>query len=160
MSPGEYAATINRSKRCVQNWCAQGLLGRRVGAHFEIDEGTPMPSKGSVKPVIKLPELDLGFPIRRVRESCLNTDVVYFIELAGHNFVKIGFTGQLAHRLSKIQTGSPFEVKLLLAYEANKEHERDLHARFNSDRVRVNGEWFRRSHAISEFVSAAWRVPQ
>lgn len=60
MSPGEYAATINRSTRCVQNWCAQGLLGRRVGAHFEIDPDAvppvivPKRKTGRVKMAVRL----------------------------------------------------------------------------------------------------------
>jgi hypothetical protein len=43
VSPSEYAHTINRSARAVQNWCNAGLIGRRVGAHWEIEEGTPPP---------------------------------------------------------------------------------------------------------------------
>lgn len=161
MSTVAYAKSISRTPRCVRKWCEAGLIGRRVGGRWEIDEGTQPPTSTTLpRPVVKLPELDLGFPIRLVRESCLNTNVVYFVELAGHNFVKIGFTSQLSCRLAKIQTGSPFAVKLLLAYEADKIHERDLHLRFNDDRVRVNGEWFRYSRAIGEFISAAWRAPQ
>lgn len=43
MSPGEYAATINRTPRCVQKWCAAKLIGTRVGGRWEIQEGTPVP---------------------------------------------------------------------------------------------------------------------
>lgn len=37
MTPSEYATTINRTPRCVQKWCARGLIGKRIGARFEID---------------------------------------------------------------------------------------------------------------------------
>jgi hypothetical protein len=43
MSAAQYAKTINRTPRCVQNWCSSGLIGRRVGGRWEIDEGTPPP---------------------------------------------------------------------------------------------------------------------
>jgi hypothetical protein len=43
MSPVEYAATINRTPRCVQKWCKAGLIGRRVGGRWEIDSGEQPP---------------------------------------------------------------------------------------------------------------------
>lgn len=43
MTPSEFALSINRTPRCVQMWCAAGLIGRRIGGRWEIDEGTKPP---------------------------------------------------------------------------------------------------------------------
>lgn len=43
MSTLQYAKSINRAHRTVQDWCKAGLIGRRVGGRWEIDEGTEPP---------------------------------------------------------------------------------------------------------------------
>ncbi len=105
-------------------------------------------------------EIDLGFPVRLVRECVPSGPVVYFVKTSGHDFVKIGFTANLAYRLCRLQTASPFELMLLLAYRADRTHKQELHGRFNKDRLRNSSEWFRYSREIREFVSAVSMVPQ
>jgi hypothetical protein len=43
VSPAAYAAKINRNPRTVQYWCSAGLIGKRIGGRWEIEEGTPPP---------------------------------------------------------------------------------------------------------------------
>lgn len=43
MSTRKYALSINKSDRCVRQWCEKGLIGKRVGGHWDIEPGTPPP---------------------------------------------------------------------------------------------------------------------
>lgn len=75
--------------------------------------------------------------------------VVYFIEAIGTGFVKIG---RGKYRIDSLQTGCPFELRLLHEIETdNIGLEKELHARFNQDHYR--GEWFYLSNSILSFIN-------
>lgn len=65
--------------------------------------------------------------------------MIYFVT-DGEN-VKIGYTnGNLAQRLSQIQTGNPKRLKVLGTMEGGKQKERELHQQWSG--ARRSGEWF------------------
>lgn len=71
---------------------------------------------------------------------------VYMVALKG--FIKIGHAANPEARLKQMQTGSPWELKIvaLLPFPSKKaarDYELELHHRLRSFRVR--GEWFRKS---------------
>ena len=77
---------------------------------------------------------------------------VYFVRAVSGGPVKIGFTdGRIADRLSSIQTGHPERLRVLAAFPATIEVERELHARFAAHRG--NGEWFEWANDIAEYVT-------
>lgn len=65
---------------------------------------------------------------------------VYFIQQGEDGPVKIGYTTSIQNRLASLQTGSPYELKLLGFYEGTIEQEKTLHQLFAEERI--NGEWF------------------
>lgn len=70
------------------------------------------------------------------------TVYLYVIGMQGSQAVKIGWTGDVAGRLSGLQTGSPFPLVVMWQQEvpAAPLVEAALHQRFKDKRVR--GEWF------------------
>lgn len=72
---------------------------------------------------------------------------IYFIEAVGTGCVKIG---RGANRLSSLQTGCPFELKVLATTFGPIRLESELHRRFAEHRVR--GEWFVLSPAIQAYI--------
>jgi hypothetical protein len=86
--------------------------------------------------------------------------VVYFVTSHKSRRVKIGWTTNLKHRLSSLQTGNPTPIKLLHTMLGGAELEVQLHQRFADDRTQ--GEWFRLSDQIREFVfqnGGPWLAP-
>ena len=76
---------------------------------------------------------------------------IYFVT-TDHQFVKIGFATSIAVRMRTLQTGSPRPLHLLLSIGGSFEDERALHRRFAEHRVQ--GEWFRLSPALAEFIAS------
>ena len=71
--------------------------------------------------------------------------VVYFIRAGNKGAIKIGVASDLAKRLETLQTGNPFELKVLATIPCSSEQhaydlERRMHKLFASKRIR--GEWF------------------
>lgn len=122
----------------------------------------------SAKPILKLPALveRSSFsepPLRRsndtipwrVREkslsyvSCFTT--IYFIGLAlDDHFVKIGQANTVRTRLKELQTGNPFELKLIAAFKGHGAWESELHRAFAAYHVR--GEWFLMNARIKRLI--------
>ena len=71
----------------------------------------------------------------------------YFItDDLGH--VKIGVAGNIRNRLSSLQCGNPYPLRLLAAirwdYQEDAEiAEKILHKHFDNKNCRISGEWFR-----------------
>lgn len=72
-------------------------------------------------------------------------DVVYFIGAASGP-VKIGFSGNVRNRLSKLQIGHPYRLRILAYIDGTKESEREYHHLFSDQRIR--GEWYQRTPDI------------
>ena len=71
-------------------------------------------------------------------------DRTAFVYLIGcHEFIKVGIAEDVNLRLITLQTGCPYELKLITSWPVSKaaESERRLHALWRSYEVR--GEWFR-----------------
>ena len=71
--------------------------------------------------------------------------VVYFIRAGNKGAIKIGVASDLAKRLETLQTGNPFQLKVLATIPCSSEQhayelERRMHKLFASKRIR--GEWF------------------
>jgi hypothetical protein len=70
--------------------------------------------------------------------------------------IKIGFTeGSIAARLQGLQTGAPYELRLLFAVPGNYAEEGAIHKAFAADRLK--GEWFKRSRRLMHFLAAIGR---
>jgi hypothetical protein len=76
------------------------------------------------------------------------TSFVYFIE--GDGLVKIGTTGNIAQRLSNLQTGSPVGLRVLGYYPGDANDEWRLHHRFRH--LHSHGEWFRQDEELLEEI--------
>lgn len=76
----------------------------------------------------------------------------YFI---GGDFdaVKIGYTaGPLEVRLAAIQHGNHEELSLLASCSGDCADEADIHNFLSEDRIRPNGEWFRKSTGVLKLM--------
>jgi hypothetical protein len=72
---------------------------------------------------------------------------VYFIEAIGVGVIKIGYSGNVAERLSNLDIASPVPLVLMCAAPGSVRDERALHAFFHEHRIR--GEWFARSAVVT-----------
>lgn len=81
-------------------------------------------------------------------------EYVYF--LAAGPYIKIGkASGGPSSRIRELQTGCPFDIRLVAFVEGGVKEEFALHRRFSAYRVR--GEWFRNEGELSEHVEALSR---
>ena len=70
--------------------------------------------------------------------------VIYFIQCGENGPIKIGYTDNgVETRMAQLQTGCPYELRLLWVYTGNDLTESQLHKEFAHERIR--GEWFRPS---------------
>lgn len=82
--------------------------------------------------------------------------VVYFISSEGKKGfpIKIGrsTTNAIHGRLSSLQTGMPYKLSFMLVCHAEPEQELAMHRAFA--RIRLQGEWFRRTRDLVDFIKA------
>lgn len=78
--------------------------------------------------------------LNKIRTNKPNSGFVYLIQC--HDFVKVGFTDKISIRLSALQTGCPYELKLLKAFPSGfmERDEARLHELWK--RYEIRGEWF------------------
>ena len=77
---------------------------------------------------------------------------IYFIRSEKTHEIKIGFTsGQVQKRISSLQTGHPYKLKLLATLPGNRDYEKSLHERFAA--FRLEGEWFQPHPDLIAFIS-------
>lgn len=92
-------------------------------------------------------------------EESVNFDddsFVYFVR-AGAT-LKIGFTGDLKQRLTRMQTDSPEVLVLVGAARGGEPLERELHRRLSSDKI--SGEWFKLNANVVAVVTSVLRSPR
>ena len=75
--------------------------------------------------------------------------MVYFIQ--SENFIKIGYAFNPKMRIITLQTSNPNKLIPLLVITGGYDKEKELHYKFN--KFRVNGEWFKLSDEIFEFIN-------
>lgn len=66
---------------------------------------------------------------------------VYFVLCPQVNAVKIGFTNNLKSRLSSLQTGNPYRLKVLAWMQGGRSEEGEVHRAFSQYHTGT-GEWF------------------
>lgn len=89
----------------------------------------------------------------RVCKSCTEDNYLYFIEAEGTDCIKIGRSGNPERRIQQLATGSPYKLILLGKISGEVELEKEIHASFKESRT--NGEWFRVSAGLREFIKRA-----
>jgi len=77
--------------------------------------------------------------------------MIYFIQAGKNGPIKIGQTNNgIEERIAQLQTGCPYELRLLWCYNGDGYTEQVVHDLFKHERIR--GEWFRPSPSILEFI--------
>lgn len=77
--------------------------------------------------------------------------MIYFIQAGKNGPIKIGYTeNDIASRMAQLQTGCPYELKLLWKIHGNQEKEVEIHNDFEHERI--CGEWFRPSRMLLEYI--------
>lgn len=66
--------------------------------------------------------------------------IIYFLKVAGTEYVKIGRTKNMFHRFRGLQSASPFTLEIIREIDGGAHIETALHKAFASYRIR--GEWF------------------
>lgn len=78
--------------------------------------------------------------------------MIYFI--TNGESIKIGYTkSNIERRLKQLQTSCPQKLFILGWIDGDKEKEKELHIKFSNSRIRSNGEWFRPTHDILEYIN-------
>jgi hypothetical protein len=76
---------------------------------------------------------------------------VYFIQSIHGGPIKIGIAMDVASRLSELQIGNPYQLRIIGIIEnAGKSREANLHAHFAKSRL--CGEWFEESEELLEVI--------
>ena len=78
--------------------------------------------------------------------------MIYFATAREASAVKIGYSGDPHIRMTEVQVGCPFKVKLEAVLPGTLADERALHGRFSD--ARLNGEWFRITPFIEAIIAA------
>jgi hypothetical protein len=84
------------------------------------------------------------------RNSIDNGSVVYFIGSEDIEYVKIGTTSDISKRLGGIQTGMPFDLRVLFTFPGGRTEERMAHDAFAEFVKR--GEWFIVRGKLKEYI--------
>lgn len=77
--------------------------------------------------------------------------MIYFIQTADNQFVKIGVTEDPIRRMAGLQTSTPYTLKLLAVMPGGREEESAIHLRFR--RYAVRGEWFRTAFDVARYAA-------
>lgn len=85
-------------------------------------------------------------------EKATSGSVIYLIRTDNLEFVKIGYTSCLEHRLRSLRTASHVEPTVLLTIQGTRSLERELHARFAA--AHHDREWFRMTAEIKTFIAS------
>lgn len=88
--------------------------------------------------------------IRKMPTDELYPGYVYFMEMG--RFIKIGWSTLPRSRQETLQTGNPYDIKLLGAFPGSLGNEAGLHELFSHARAR--GEWFRKTPGLLAYI--AW----
>jgi hypothetical protein len=78
---------------------------------------------------------------------------VYFIRCG--DFVKIGFSGDVARRMVDIQVANPIALELLCVLPVDRRGESQFHDRFQH--LWVRGEWHHYGPELKYFIGTQWR---
>lgn len=119
----------------------KAMRPHKAADKVQLDPARPRPDRA---------ELD---EIQRKRHTHIDirpgaSGVVYFIYSA--NRIKIGYTTDVARRVSEIGTCCPFPVTLLLTVTGDEETEKEFHDLFESEREHL--EWFRPRGDLDAFL--------
>lgn len=77
--------------------------------------------------------------------------MIYFIQCGDNGPIKIGYTSDdLQGRIRTLQTNCPYKLELIGRMKGTMEDEKLIHARFLDSRL--EGEWFRPSPMILDFI--------
>lgn len=79
--------------------------------------------------------------------------MIYFIQMNDDGPIKIGVANDLSARLSNLQCGNPYPLKLLGCLTGGYKKEKELHEQFKEHRMR--GEWFHPSEELLRLASLA-----
>jgi len=79
--------------------------------------------------------------------------MIYFIQCGTNGPIKIGQTDNgVEQRMAQLQTGCPYELKLLWVYNGEEYTEASIHVNFKHECVR--GEWFHPSKKLIYFIKS------
>lgn len=92
--------------------------------------------------------LEKALPVTHPRRA--SGLMTYFVREMPDGPVKIGFTNDVARRFAALRTSSARPLALLAVLSGN--HEREMHARFASWRIR--GEWFAPAPELVAFIES------
>lgn len=146
-NPGFYHFEVVDLRRWVSERSNRPVRSDYVGAAIEmtlVEMGLSLPPDAEWS--------EDGAAIQDVRPMVLKTfpEVVYFVT-AGP-FVKIGTTnGDPAARIASLQTGCPYEMRMVAFVHGGRAEESVYHERFGAYHER--GEWFRLEGRLAGFLA-------
>lgn len=78
--------------------------------------------------------------------------MIYFI--TDRNNIKIGYTkGKIEKRLQQLQTSCSEKLYILGWIEGDMNFEKELHIKFGASRIRYNGEWFKPTSDLLDYIN-------
>lgn len=84
--------------------------------------------------------------------------MVYFF--SNRKNIKIGYTkNTVEKRLQQLNTGSDSKLYCVGYMQGDMETEKQLHREFANERIRQNGEWFRPSEKLIDYINSHSEKP-
>jgi|SRR6185369_4196111 len=78
------------------------------------------------------------------------SQIIYIVKC--NEFYKIGITDDIRRRMIALQTGNPYELKLVKTYRAVSSFEELIHTILTKAKQHVRGEWFQPDTASLELI--------
>ncbi len=91
--------------------------------------------------------------------------MIYFLSIMDGEYIKIGYTSRVIEkRLAALQTGNPFEIKLIFSIDGSLKQEKEVHCRLKEvfERLEVFSnpvnEWYPGEIRSSKCLSAIQEI--
>jgi DNA-binding XRE family transcriptional regulator len=78
--------------------------------------------------------------------------MIYFIKQIDDNIIKIGYTDNIKHRLTNMQTANGHPLEVILLIEGDYKKESEIHSLFSE--FRSKNEWYFLSDEIKNFINS------
>ena len=82
----------------------------------------------------------------------MSEEYIYFVQEEENNNIKIGVSVNPVQRLQELQTGNSNKLIMIGFIEGGADEENNIHREFAEERIRENGEWFRPSERLTNYI--------
>lgn len=147
----EAAERLRKTPRWLGEWLREHPADRWGDGLYREAGRTKLFTEQDVE---RVREAIVYFAATKAMEPDTREGYIYFID--GGECVKIGYTRSIEHRIKKMLTDAPVELKVLHIEPGTFKQEKIFHREFAT--LRVRGEWFRKAPELLAFIEQRKRI--